>query len=333
MFSREEYITSLFGTHPNIDKLSIQLFHYQYKSNKIYQEYLKALKFTPNRVKKISDIPYLPISLFKTHKIQSGNYKPKLVFESSGTTQTTPSQHLVKEPSIYEKSFRKGFSLFYDNIKDYVVIGLLPSYLERKNASLVYMVNDFIQQSQHKESGFYLNEYEKLFQTLTRLEQENKKILLIGVTFGLLDFVDKYKMQLKHTIIMETGGMKGRRKELTREEVHHRLMDRLGVKNIHSEYGMTELLSQAYSKGKGRFRSPPWMTIFLRDINDPLSLLAAPETGKKTSGVINIMDLANIDSCAFIATDDLGILYPDGSFEVRGRRDSSDLRGCSLMAI
>ncbi len=333
MFSRTEYTESLFNSKINFEDLSLQLFHYQYENNRVYRDYLDLLKINPNNISSANHIPYLPIGLFKTHQIQTGTFSPELIFESSGTTETTPSRHYVKQSQIYEKSFRTAFQFFYGDISNFVIIGLLPSYLERKHSSLVYMVNDFIQHSGHKESGFYLNEFHKLKDTLIKANQSKKKVFLIGVTFGLLDFAEEYKLNLENTIVMETGGMKGRRKEQTRDEVQNYLKERLGVQTIHSEYGMTELLSQAYSKKNGIFQCPPWMKVTLRDSDDPLTLLPTPQTGTSPTGLLNIIDLANIDSCAFIATDDIGILHADNSFEVRGRRDLSDLRGCSLMAV
>ncbi|BAV07499.1 Acyl-protein synthetase, LuxE [Filimonas lacunae] len=299
----------------------------QYNQNPVYQQWCSILGIHPNDIQAITQIPFLPVSFFKTHEVVCGSFEPEVVFESSGTTQTVNSRHLVKEVSLYEESTIVAFEREYGAIQDWCVIGLLPAYLERKNSSLVHMVNRFIDISQIPESGFYLYEYDKLYQTLQTLEARGQKTLLIGVTFGLLDFAEAHTMQLQHTVVMETGGMKGRRRELTREEVHGYLTERLGVKQVHSEYGMTELLSQAYSKGEGRYVCQPWMKVLVRDEEDPLHV--------KTSGrgVINIIDLANRDSCAFIATDDVGIVYEDGSFEVKGRMDASDIRGCSLLMI
>jgi hypothetical protein len=269
----------------------------------------------------------LPISFFKTHTVTAGPFTPETVFESSGTTQTLTSRHLVKEVSLYRRSFLKAFTLFYGNVKDYCVLGLLPSYLERQHSSLVMMVDELIKLSGHPASGFYLDEHAKLSQTLQQLESKQQKTLLIGVTFGLLDFAAAFPQKLNHTIVMETGGMKGRRKELTRAEVHQQLKEALGVQKIHSEYGMTELLSQAYSNGDGRFLCPPWMKVLVRDEEDPLSI---QETGR---GILQVIDLANRYSCSFIATEDIGMVYQDGSFEVWGRMDNSDIRGCSLLVV
>lgn len=332
MFSAEKFTKSLFtSSNADFEDLALQLFKYQVKNNDLYQTYVQSLGFRAEEVLAVKDIPFLPIGFFKTHEIKTGIFEPELVFESSGTTQTVPSSHFVKDVRLYEQSFRKAFELFYGKITDYVIIGLLPSYLERQHSSLVYMVNDLIQLSGYSESGFYLDEHKKLADQLKKLEDQGQKTLLIGVTFGLLDFAEKYPLSLRETIVMETGGMKGRREEWTREQVHGFLKEKFGIKNIHSEYGMTELLSQAYSQQDGLFHCPPWMKIALRDMRDPLQLLPWPEPGQSSQGLINVIDLANIHSCAFMATDDVGKLYSDGSFEVLGRQDNSDLRGCSMM--
>lgn len=331
MFSVPGFTTRLFSNNVNFDDLACRLFNYQYENNSLYHAYVEALDVPVASIKKAEDIPFLPIGFFKTQEVKTGRYKPQLIFESSGTTQTIQSRHYIKDSSLYEKSFRNSFERFYGDVKDYIVLGLLPSYLERENSSLVYMVNDMIQHSGHRESGFYLHAHDKLYDQLSELEKEKKKTLLIGVTFALLDFVEKYTPRLEHTIVMETGGMKGRREEWTREEVHRFLKKKSGIKQVHSEYGMTELLSQAYSAGEGIFYTPPWMKIFMRDESDPLHLLPLPRSGSSQQGIINVIDLANIHSCAFIATDDAGKIFSDGSFQVSGRTDNSDLRGCSLM--
>lgn len=330
MFSGPEFIKLIFEGQAHLEDLALSLFRFQYAHNSLYRDYLGALGIKADDIRSMKDIPYLPISFFKTHDVKSGDFVPELIFESSGTTGMIPSRHLVKEASLYERSFRTGFECFYGPVTDYVVIGLLPSYLERSHSSLVYMVNDMVRRSGQPESGFYLDEHEKLRDCLDVLQQAGRKVLLIGVTFGLLDFAEKYSLRLDQTIVMETGGMKGRREEWTRTEVHSFLKDRLGVQAVHSEYGMSELLSQAYSKGEGVFRCPPWMRIVLRNENDPLDVLGDPTTGV-SEGLINVIDLANLYSCAFIATDDIGRLHADGSFEVLGRMDHSDLRGCSLL--
>lgn len=308
------------------ENLVLELFRFQYLTNALYRAYVDALKVDPATVKSVSRIPFLPIQFFKTREVVCGEFEPAVVFESSGTTTTVNSRHLVKDTEIYTRSFMEAFRLFYGDVKDFVVLGLLPSYLERQSSSLVYMVQEMIRRSGHPESGFYLYEHEKLAATLRELEARKQPVLLIGVTFALLDFAEKYQMQLEHTIVMETGGMKGRREEWTREQLHAFLGGRLGVPAIHAEYGMTELLSQAYSKGKGIFYCPPWMKVLVRDENDPFQLYT-----QNAAGVINVIDLANIYSCAFIATDDIGRIHADGGFEVMGRLDNSALRGCSLM--
>lgn len=311
---------------------ALEVFRYQYENNNVYRCFADMLQIDAAAINTIAAIPFLPINFFKTHIIQTGTFLPEAVFESSGSTQMVQSLHYVKSISWYKETFMKAFQLFYGRPDQYCIIGLLPSYLERKNSSLTLMVDQLIRASNHPSSGFYLDEHEKLYSVLIDLEKKEQKIILIGVTFGLLDFADKYKLSLQHTVIMETGGMKGRREEITRQQVQDFLQDRLGVAEVHSEYGMTELLSQAYSKGKGMFYCPPWMKILLREEDDPLKVYDASLTAE-TSGVMNIIDLANIDSCAFIATDDVGKIYTDGGFEVLGRMDNSDIRGCSLMVV
>ncbi len=309
------------------DRLALEIFAFQYTHNALYAQYADAVGRPPVKVNSIEEIPFLPIRFFKSHQVVTGSFVPEAVFESSGTTQTINSRHLVKSLDVYRQSFLQAFQLFYSAVSNWCIIGLLPSYLERSNSSLVVMADELIKQSGHPDSGFYLYEHEKLFNTLRELEKRRQKTLLIGVTFALLDFAEAFPMQLQHTVVMETGGMKGRREEWTRQQVHDFLKERLGVPTIHSEYGMTELLSQAYSKANGIFYCPPWMKVLLRADDDPLQPAGSP------SGIINVIDLANIHSCSFIATDDAGKMHPDGGFEVIGRTDNSDLRGCSLMAI
>jgi len=284
------------------------------------------LNCLPNKVNTLEKIPFLPIECFKTEKVYCGHTTPQQIFTSSGTTGAQTSRHYVKELSLYEQSFRKGFEHFYGDIRDYVVLALLPSYLERTGSSLITMVADLIELSGSEYSGFYLNEYDRLAQRLQTLDASGKKVLLIGVSFALLDLITEHTFSLKNTIVMETGGMKGRRKELVREELHALLCKGFGVEMIHSEYGMTELLSQAYSAGKGIYKCVPWLKVLIRDTNDALSYLP---TGK--TGGLNIIDLANRESCSFIATQDLGKLYLDGTFEVLGRFDNADIRGCNLL--
>lgn len=310
----------------DLEALSLATFRFQYRENALYRAYTDALRIQPDKVRSLAQIPFLPIQFFKTHQITCGSFEPQLVFESSGTTQTINSRHLVKEAAIYEQSFLTAFERFYGPVTDFVVVGLLPSYLERQHSSLVYMVQDMVKRSGHPASGFYLYEHDKLYHQLLELEARGQKTLLIGVTFGLLDFAEQYALQLNHTIVMETGGMKGRREEWTRDQVHGFLKDRLGCSQIHAEYGMTELLSQAYSYGQGLFNTPPWMKVLVRDENDPFQLYM-----EKAAGVINVVDLANVYSCSFIATEDIGRLHEHGTFEVLGRLDNSALRGCSLM--
>jgi phenylacetate-coenzyme A ligase PaaK-like adenylate-forming protein len=314
-------------TDAEFESLALAIFNYQAKENKIYSDFLANLHVNPKDVKSITQIPFLPIELFKSQIVFCGDVKNnEIVFSSSGTTGITTSKHYVKDIDVYTESFRKGFAHFYGDIKEYAVLALLPSYIEREGSSLIYMVNDLIKESNNTNSNFYLHNISELVNKLQDLEKSNQKTLLIGVSFALLDLVENYSLKLKNTIVMETGGMKGKRKELIREELHSTLSIGLGVNSIHSEYGMTELLSQGYSKGDGIFECPPWMKILTRDPYDPLSI-----NGKDKIGGINVIDLTNIHSCSFIATQDLGKTHTDGSFEVIGRFDQSDIRGCNLM--
>ncbi len=310
------------------EKIALKTFRYQYENNLVYQEFCDLLHTNVQKVKTLQQIPFLPIQFFKSHTVVSNNEAPQAIFTSSGTTGMTTSQHLVTDVSLYEESYRRGFSQFYGNIENYVVLALLPSYLEREGSSLIYMVEDLIQLSNQPESGFYLNNHDELIEKLIELDSLGQNVILIGVTYALLDLIEKRKFQLQNTIIMETGGMKGKRKEMIREELHQQLCAGFGVASIHSEYGMTELLSQAYSLGEGIFECPSWMQILIRDTEDALSYI----TNGKTGG-INVIDLANRNSCAFIATQDLGKKYANGTFEVLGRFDNSDIRGCNLMVI
>ena len=325
----------IFGvTSASFETLALEIFLFQYNENKIYRQFCDALQIIPSAVKSIQQIPFLPIQFFKSKNICSTAFEPVAIFESSGTTGAINSRHLIKNIALYEESFYTSFQLFYGDIKDYCIVGLLPSYLERGNSSLVYMVNELVKKSSSVNSGFYLYDLEKLSRTLQQNEAAGKRTLLIGVTYALLDFAEKFPMQLKHTIVMETGGMKGRREEMTREEVHGQLQTRLGLTDIHSEYGMTELLSQAYSAHNGIFNCPPWMKILLRSEDDPFNIISTQQITKQyVTGVINVIDLANIYSCSFIATDDVGKLYSNNSFEVMGRLDNSDIRGCGLMFL
>ena len=316
----------------NFQQHCIEIFNFQYQNNKVYRQFCDALKVSADKVDAIEKIPFLPIAFFKSHTIITTEFEPAAIFESSGTTTSINSKHLVKELSIYEDSFNKAFTKFYGSPKDWCIIALLPSYLERNNSSLVMMADKLIEQTTHVQSGFYLNDLEKLSHSLRQLEKQQQKTLLIGVTFALLDFAEQYPMPLQCTTIMETGGMKGRREELTRQEVHEILCTNFKVTNIHSEYGMTELLSQGYSNGNGIFNCPAWMKILIREEDDPLSVKVA-DKNQTLAGAVNVIDLANIYSCSFIATDDAAKLYPDGSFEILGRLDNSDIRGCSLLAL
>jgi phenylacetate-coenzyme A ligase PaaK-like adenylate-forming protein len=310
------------------EKIALKVFRLQYENNSVYREFCEFLKIEKGTVKSIEQIPFLPIQFFKSHDVVSSTDAIQQTFTSSGTTGMITSKHLVTDISLYEESYRNAFSEFYGNIEDYAVLALLPSYLEREGSSLIYMVNDLIERSNNSNSGFYLHNYDQLTTKLTELDASGQNVLLIGVTYALLDVVETKKFELKNTIIMETGGMKGRRKEMIREELHQMLCDGFGVNSIHSEYGMTELLSQAYSLGNGIFECPNWMSVLIRDTEDALTYI---DNGK--TGGINVIDLANINSCSFIATQDLGKKYSNNSFEVLGRFDNSDIRGCNLMVL
>jgi len=325
---QEQWNHKVFGVKKgDFEEITLEVFRFQAQNSPVYKDYLQALKIYPTNITSLEQIPFLPVRFFKSHAVQTSSFEPAAIFESSGTTGSINSRHLVKDLSLYEESFTKGFQLTYGPVNEWCIIGLLPSYLERQNSSLVYMVDKLIQLSQHPQSGFYLNEYEQLSALLTELENRKQKTLLVGVTFALLDFAEKNPQPLQHIIIMETGGMKGRREEMIRPQVHELLKTAFQLPAIHSEYGMTELLSQAYSKGEGLFTCPPWMKLLVRDEEDPFVVK------KSGAGTINIIDLANIYSCSFIATDDVGKIHSNGSFEVLGRIDGSDLRGCSLMVV
>jgi phenylacetate-coenzyme A ligase PaaK-like adenylate-forming protein len=305
---------------------ALQIFRFQAQNCDVYREFITNLKIDIDAVKSVEQIPFLPISFFKSHAVVSNTDEVQVTFTSSGTTGMINSRHMVTDVSWYEESFRRAFQIFYGDIKDYCVLALLPSYLERDGSSLIYMAEDLVKQSGNPDSGFFLYNHDDLHKRLKKQQQAKKPTLLIGVTFALLDFVEQHQIDFPELIVMETGGMKGRRKEMIREELHETLCKGFGVDMTHSEYGMTELLSQAYSKGDGIFNCPPWMKIITRDTNDPISNL---DNGK--TGGINVIDLANINSCSFIATQDLGKVYADGSFEVLGRFDNSDIRGCNLL--
>lgn len=335
-------------TAAGFESLAMEVFRFQADQNPVYKDYLGLLRIDPREVAGLDHIPFLPIRFFRTHAVQTTTFNPQIVFESSGTTGDGTSRHLIRDLSLYNESLKKGFENIYGSPEGNCIIGLLPSYLERENSSLVYMVQLLVRQSGHPLSGFYLDEFEKLVKVLAELEKSRQRVFLFGVSFALLDLAERYSLSLQHTTIIETGGMKGRRKEIIRAELHEQLRKRFGVSVIHSEYGMTELLSQAYSKSDGIFYCPPWMKVMVRDEEDPLSVYSQQSTaGSRESpnelsqnsriphhaGAINVIDLANIWSCSFIATDDVGKLYADGSFEVLGRMDNSDLRGCSLLVV
>tara|TARA_X000000368_G_C23057788_1_gene724837 strand:+ start:3895 stop:4863 length:969 start_codon:yes stop_codon:yes gene_type:complete len=303
---------------------SIDLFKRQFNNNLIYNQYCKLLKIKLSDVKELNDIPFLPIQFFKTHKIISNQNKISHIFKSSGTGGIK-SINYVSNINNYIKSFRTCFEMFYGPIKNYVFLGLLPSYIDQKNSSLVFMVNNFIETSNHSESEFYLDNYNKLSSVLKDLGNKKKKIILFGVSYALIDFAKKYPVEMKNLIIVETGGMKGRKKEITRDELHLTLKKAFGTNHIHSEYGMTELFSQAYSFKNGKFINPPWMKTLIRNINNPLMV------SKFGRGAINIIDLANEHSCAFVATNDVGEVFKNKSYTISGRISEAEIRGCNLM--
>jgi len=309
---------------------ALDIFHFQATNCSVYREYISHLKIDIEKVDHYLDIPFLPISFFKSHSVISDTKPIEITFTSSGTTGQITSKHLVQDLTIYEQSYNKAFELFYGKADDYCILALLPSYLEREGSSLIYMVDDLLKQSTHPMSGYFLHNHEELFQTLEQLKHAKQKTILIGVTYALLDFIEKYQINFPELVVMETGGMKGKRKEMVRAELHQLLCNSFGVKHIHSEYGMTELLSQGYSKGNGIFECPPWMKILLRDTSDPLTTLSILANRHSTGG-INVIDLANINSCSFIATQDLGKLHGANQFEIIGRFDNADIRGCNLL--
>lgn len=319
---------NLFQYHQaeEFETLCLELFQMQYQRIPVYRTFVDALNIKPSHITKLEDIPFMPIEFFKDYKVLAENEKAELLFKSSGTTGMQRSQHFVKSALVYEQSFIKGFEYFYGPVSDYIFLALLPSYIENGDSSLVYMADHLIKLSNNEDSGFYLNDYAKIIEKLNQLKNSPKKVMLLGVSYALLDLVDLQTFDFPQLTIMETGGMKGRRKEMVREELHEFIGKGFGVNKIHSEYGMTELLSQAYSKGDGVFSCPPWMKIMIRDVNDPLSLL---EEGK--SGAINIIDLANIHSVSFLATQDLGKITAPNEFQILGRFDNSDIRGCNLL--
>lgn len=310
----------------DFEKKALEIFAYQAKQNPVYREYLSLLKIEPEKIKALTEIPFLPIALFKSHEVISGTAAAQITFTSSGTTGTTTSRHHIVDPDFYLDITKMGFASFYGPVEDYCVLALLPAYLERKGSALVYMAQEFIRCSKYAESGFYLNDLAKLSTQLAHNQAQKIPTLLIGVSFALLDLSEQFRQDLSNIIVMETGGMKGRRKEITRDELHDLLKKAFHLPAVHSEYGMTELLSQAYSTGNGWFKGAPTFSVMAREITDPFSYVPPGRTG-----LLNIIDLANVDSCSFIATDDLGQIAEDGSFRVIGRLDASDIRGCNLM--
>jgi phenylacetate-coenzyme A ligase PaaK-like adenylate-forming protein len=306
---------------------ALKIFSYQFNNNTVYHDFIISLGKNPSEIRNPDDIPFLPVEFFRNHRIVTGNLPVEMIFESSGTTGFTPGKHFINELSLYEESFLKSFRLFYGKPEKFLIAALLPSYTERKASSLVYMADYLIRRSKYPESGFYKDNFEELIPVLKKARERKERILLLGVSFALMDLAEKRSPDLSGVIVMETGGMKGRRKELTRYELHAILKEKLNVSSIHSEYGMTEILSQAYSKEQGMFYCPPWMKIVIRDPLDPLTIINEPGQ----TGGINIVDLANINSCSFISTSDLGKVYNDGGFEVIGRFDNSDIRGCNLL--
>lgn len=331
MVNKQYFKSKIFSIADENDfnSLALELFKYQGTQNAAYASYLDALHINIRKVEVVDQIPFLPISFFKSHQIQSGSFSANKVFTSSGTTGEHTSKHFVEDVSLYEHCCKLGFEKVYGPVEEYCVLALLPSYLERTGSSLIYMAERMIEQSEDADSGFYLDNLHDLNEVLQGKIDSGKKTLLLGVSFALLDFAEMFALPTNdNLVIMETGGMKGRRKEMIREELHRVLAPKFGVKDIHSEYGMTELMSQAYSRVSGKFTAPSWMKILIRETDDPFSYAKPGKTGG-----INIIDLANIDSCAFIETQDLGRKYEDASFEVMGRFDNADIRGCNLMVI
>ena len=312
----------------SFNETALEIFHFQYKNNPVYKNFTDYLQIRPSGISHYTQIPFLPIEFFKKHRVASGIFKEETVFRSSGTTGIQTSKHYVRSLALYEQSFLTNFEQHFSSVKDFVILALLPSYLEQQGSSLVYMMDKLISLSEDERSGFYLHDYEKLAETLNSLKNSSKKVLLMGVTYALLELADKFPVRFPELLLMETGGMKGMRREMIRNELHTVLKRAFGVKQVYSEYGMTELLSQAYALKDGVFSTPPWMKILIRDINDPLTLVENGHTGG-----INIIDLANIYSCSFIATKDLGRKTGEDTFEMLGRYDDSDVRGCNLLIV
>lgn len=309
----------------NFEDIAIRLFRFQAENNPVYKQYLQNLKVKPTRIERLLEVPFLPISFFKTQKIQTGTWIPETEFSSSGTTGLQTSRHLVANLEFYLRHSVKTFERFYGSLQQYHVLALLPAYLERKGSSLIAMIDHFIRCSESEHSGFYLYNLDELVQKIEALQTGSRKILVWGVSFALLDLAEKFEIDLSKAIVMETGGMKGRRQEITRQELHSFLNQRFNTSVIHSEYGMTELMSQAYSQGLGYYNLPPWMKVIFRELNDPFNYLQG------RAGGINVVDLANFKTCAFVETQDLGKSIETGQFEILGRMDNSDVRGCNLL--
>ncbi|MDZ7739152.1 MAG: acyltransferase [Bacteroidales bacterium] len=316
------------STGKDFEAAALKIFRYQAEHNPLYSLWIKELGVDPEKVLRLSSIPFMPVSFFRDRKIITGSHEAEKVFVSSGTTGMRRSRHYIAELSVYERSLSDCFNIFYGDPAAYVIMALLPSYLEQGESSLVYMAERLITLSGSDHSGFFIYDYDLLKEGIERLRDADRKILLLGVSYALLDFAEYAAVSMKGHIVMETGGMKGRRREMTREELHDSLKEGFDTDSIHSEYGMTELLSQAYSAGDGMYYSPPWMKVLIRDPHDPFSFLPHGRTG-----AVIIIDLANIHSCSFIETSDLGLSYPDGSFRISGRFDNSDIRGCNLLAV
>lgn len=327
--SSKEHLFNI--TKETFEAYALRLFNYQAKHNLVYKQYIDYLNVTPSTISSLDKIPFLPIDFFKTHIVKTDVWEPVAVFESSGTTAQVRSKHYVEDIDYYHRITESIFNQFYGRLEEYHVMALLPSYLERGNSSLVAMADHFIKKSNSPHSGFYLNDLEDLIKQIERVKLKGRSIILIGVSFALLDLAEQFDIDLKNSIVMETGGMKGRREELTREALHAVLCEQFNIKQVHSEYGMTELLSQAYAKEKGHFETPPWMRILIRDVNDPFDIRNTENS--KRAGGINIIDLANIQSCAFIETQDIGRKITDNNFEVLGRFDNADIRGCNLLVL
>ncbi len=316
------------ATEETFVSLALDVFRFQAKFNPLYAEYLRLLNVNIAEIDSIFDIPSLPIQFFKSHQIKTGDWSDKMTFTSSGTSGNTTSRHFVKEPEFYLKNCRLNWEENYGKVEDYCILALLPAYLEREGSSLILMAEDFIEKSKYEQSGFFLYDTEKLLKTIKECQEKGIPTVLLGVTFALLDLAEKETVDLSNIIVMETGGMKGRRKEITRKEMHQFLCKSLNIKEVHSEYGMTELFSQGYSKGAGIFEPSSTLRIYTREVTDPFT---RQKHGK--TGVINLIDLANYNTCSFIATDDLGKTYEDGTFEILGRLDASDIRGCNLLVV